>query len=41
MGPARLSEVETAQQAILNVARKLEKEGKLLLAGKDSGEAFV
>ena len=41
MGPARLSEVETAQQAILNVARKLEKEGKLLLAGKDSGESFV
>ncbi len=41
MGPARLSEVEAAQQAILNVARKLEKEGKLLMAGKDSGEAFV
>ena len=35
MGPARLSEVEAAQQAILNVARRLEKEGKLLLAGKD------
>ncbi|MHC1726138.1 MAG: flagellar motor switch protein FliG [Syntrophobacteraceae bacterium] len=41
MGPARLSEVETAQQSILNVARRLEKEGKLLLAGKESGEAFV
>ncbi len=41
MGPARLSEVEAAQQNILNVARRLEKEGKLLLAGKESGEAFV
>ena len=41
MGPARLSEVESAQQAILVVARRLEKEGKLILAGKDGGEQFV
>jgi flagellar motor switch protein FliG len=41
MGPARLSEVEAAQQAILTVARRLEKDGKLLLAGKDGGESFV
>ncbi len=41
MGPARLSEVEAAQQSIINVARKLEKEGKLILAGKDGGESFV
>ncbi len=41
MGPSRLSEVETAQQAILVVARRLEKEGKLILAGKDGGEQFV
>ncbi|MDR3554743.1 MAG: flagellar motor switch protein FliG [Syntrophobacteraceae bacterium] len=41
MGPARLSEVENAQQAILVVARRLEKEGKLLMAGKDGGEQFV
>ncbi len=41
MGPARLSEVEAAQQTILTVARKLEKDGKLLLAGKDGGESFV
>jgi len=41
MGPARLSEVEAAQQSILTVARRLEKEGKLLLAGKEGGEAFV
>ena len=41
MGPARLSEVEAAQQSILNVARRLEKDGKLLLAGKEGGESFV
>ena len=40
MGPARLSEVEAAQQGILNVARRLEKEGKLIL-GKDAGETLV
>jgi flagellar motor switch protein FliG len=41
MGPARLSEVEAAQQAVLVVARRLEKDGKLVMAGKDGGEAFV
>ena len=41
LGPSRLSEVENAQQAILVVARRLEKEGKLLMAGKDGGEQFV
>ncbi len=41
MGPVRLSEVEAAQQSILNVARRLEKEGKMVLAGKDGGEALV
>ncbi len=41
MAPARLSEVEAAQQAILNVARRLEKDGKLFMAGKDGGESFV
>lgn len=41
LGPSRLSEVEAAQQAILVVARRLEKEGKLLMAGKEGGEQFV
>lgn len=41
MGPARLSEVEAAQQSILNVARRLEKEGKLMLSGKEGGEPLV
>jgi flagellar motor switch protein FliG len=41
MGPARLSEVEGAQQNILNVARRLEKEGRLVLASGDGGDALV
>ncbi len=41
MGPARLSEVEAAQQSILGVARRLEKEGRIFLSGKDGGETLV
>lgn len=38
-GPVRITEVEKAQQAIVRVARKLEAEGRIVLAGK--GEEFV
>ena len=41
MGPVRLSDVEAAQQNILNVARRLEKEGKIILAGREGGDTFV
>ena len=41
MGPVRLSDVEGAQQNILNIARRLEKEGKLMLAGKEGGDPLV
>lgn len=41
MGPVRLSDVETAQQNILNIARRLEKEGRLVLAVKEGGDSFV
>jgi len=41
LGPVRLSEVESAQQNILNAARRLEKEGKIILAGRDGGDTFV
>jgi flagellar motor switch protein FliG len=41
LGLVRLSEVEAAQQSILNAARRLEKEGKLILAGRESGDTFV
>ena len=41
MGPARLSDVEGAQQEIVNVARRLEGEGKVIIARGGSEDAMV
>lgn len=41
MGPVKLSDVEAAQQEIVKIARQLEEEGKLVLAGKGGGESLV
>jgi flagellar motor switch protein FliG len=41
MGPVKLSDVEAAQQEIVKVARRLEEEGKIVLAGKAGGEPLV
>ncbi|HUT24233.1 MAG TPA: flagellar motor switch protein FliG [Sumerlaeia bacterium] len=41
MGPVRLSDVEAAQQEIVKVARRLEEEGKIVLAGKGGAESLV
>jgi flagellar motor switch protein FliG len=41
MGPARLSDVEGAQIEIVNVARRLEQEGKILIARGGSEDALV
>lgn len=38
-GPAKVTEVEKAQQNILKVCRKLEEEGRIVIAG--AGEALV
>jgi flagellar motor switch protein FliG len=38
-GPVRLSEVEAAQKEIMEVARRMLQEGKIVVRGK--GEAFV
>jgi len=40
-GPVKLSDVEKAQQNIVKVARKLESEGKLVLAGRGGEELVV
>ena len=40
-GPARISEVEKAQQSIVKTARKLEAEGQIILAGKGGEELVV
>ncbi|MBW2619405.1 MAG: flagellar motor switch protein FliG [Deltaproteobacteria bacterium] len=42
MGPVRLSDVERAQQNITRVARRLEKEGKIVIGGGGTGgDVFV
>ena len=41
MGPSRLSDVEGAQVEIVNVARRLEGEGKILIARGGSEDALV
>lgn len=41
MGPVKLSDVESAQQEIVKVARRLEEEGKIILAGKGGSESLV
>lgn len=38
MGPTRLKDVEGAQQAIIKIAKRLEQEGKVQLAGSGGGE---
>ncbi len=40
-GPVKLSEVERAQRNILQVARKLEDEGRITLGGKNGQETLV
>ena len=41
MGPARLSDVEGAQQEIVNTARRLEGEGKILISRGGADDALV
>ncbi len=37
-GPVKVSEVEKAQQSIVNISRKLEMEGKIAIAGRGGDE---
>lgn len=41
MGPVRLSEVEQSQQKIIQIARRLEKEGKIVIGGKGGEDVLV
>ncbi len=41
MGPVRVSDVESAQQEIVNIARRLETEGKIMIARGGSEDALV
>ena len=37
MGPVRLTDVEKSQQSIVRIAKKLEDEGKIIVAGRGGG----
>ena len=41
MGPARVSDVESAQMEIVNAARRLENEGKIIIARGGAEDALV
>jgi len=41
LGPVRLTDVEKAQQGIVKVVRKLEEEGKIVIAGGGGGDVVV
>jgi flagellar motor switch protein FliG len=41
LGPVRLSEVEGAQQEIVNIAKRLEAEGKIMISRGGEGDALV
>jgi flagellar motor switch protein FliG len=40
-GPAKVSEVEKAQQTIVKIARRLETEGKIVIGGRGGDELVV
>jgi flagellar motor switch protein FliG len=41
MGPVRLSDVEAAQQRIVDVIRRLEEAGELIIQGRGGEEEVV
>ncbi|WP_088536817.1 flagellar motor switch protein FliG [Geobacter sp. DSM 9736] len=41
MGPVRLSDVEKAQTEIIKIVRKMEEEGKVVLAGRGADDVLV
>ena len=40
-GPVRITDVEKSQQIIIRVARKLEQEGKIFMAGRGGDDLFI
>ena len=41
MGPTRLSDVETAQQRIVDIVRRLEESGEVIIAGRGGEDEVV
>jgi flagellar motor switch protein FliG len=41
MGPVRVSDVEAAQQRIVDIVRRLEESGEIVIAGRGGQEELV
>jgi flagellar motor switch protein FliG len=41
MGPTRLSDVEAAQQRIVDIVRRLEESGEVIIAGRGGEDEVV
>ncbi|MFN2267738.1 MAG: flagellar motor switch protein FliG [Desulfonatronovibrio sp.] len=41
MGPVKLSDVESAQQNVVKIVRRLEAEGRIVITGKGGGDVLV
>ncbi len=41
MGPVRLSDVETAQQRIVDIVRRLEDAGEIIISGRGGDDDLV
>ena len=41
MGPVRMADVEAAQQAIVDVVRRLEDQGEIIIEGRGGAEEIV
>jgi flagellar motor switch protein FliG len=41
MGPTRLSDVEAAQQRIVESVRRLEEEGQIIVSGRGTKEDVI
>ncbi len=41
MGPVRLSDVEAAQQRIVDIVRRLEESGEIIISGRGEKDIIV
>lgn len=41
MGPVRVSDVEAAQQRIVDIVRRLEEAGEIIISGRGGGEELI
>ncbi|MCP4296554.1 MAG: flagellar motor switch protein FliG, partial [Proteobacteria bacterium] len=38
LGPSRVADIDSAQQKMVKIARKLEEEGKIIISGASGGD---